>query len=298
MEGERSPDEKWDEVITSIRGSCRWCAAVVRAIHFCELTVLHGVEAPVLCGVGEDSAYEELPAFLEKPGTVLIQRELLAERQNPGSHFEAKVGGVACVLAHEMAHHAFRHEWNARRHDWQITGISVEQRRQMLEELEASKLVAIMGLPYEVIVDHWAIADDAMLAKLLDYAAERSDEHAIRADEDSVIEHGNLPAEAGIHVAEEWSAAVVGCMMRFRFEKGREFATQRATSIMNNFLRGAEATLVRTVLMASCQNPNAEQGAIERAITSLETAFHNSDIQACEQSLRKNGSNWAALLSA
>jgi len=291
------PDDRWDEVITMVRGSCNWCAAIARAIHLCELTVLHHVKAPVLYGVGDDSAYEQLPAFFERPGTVLIQRELLIEEQNPAVDWNSKVAAVACVFAHEMAHHALRHDWDAQRHHRHISELGLEKRRWVLEALEASRLAAATGLPYELIVDHWGIADDAMLTKLLEYSAEQSDEQAMRADEDALIEHFNLSDESRIHVAEEWGAAVVGCMMRFRFEKGREFATQRAIAILNDLSRGAETTLVGRVLMASCQNPNAEQESVELAITSLKTAFHNSDIQECERSLRRNGSDWAALLS-
>jgi len=297
VEEESFPYEKWDEIITAVHGACEWCAAVARAVHLCELTVLSGVEAPVLYGVGQDSAYEQRPAFLEKPGTVLIQRELLIEKQNPGSDFGAKIAGLACILAHEMAHHALRHDWDARQYHREVSALPLEQRRWVLETLDAPKLAATTGLPYEVIVDHWGIADDAMLAKLLEYAADQSDEQAMRADDDSSIEHADVHEETGIHIAEEWGAAVVGCMMYFRWQQGRDYATRMAQSILDELPTTARSSLVETVLMAACQNPDAENAAIARAIGTLETAFQNPDIQECEQERHGSDRDWAALFS-
>ena len=289
--------ERWEEVVDSIRGSCEWCAAAVHAMHLCDLTILDSVTAPVLFGVGEDSAYEQLPLFLEKPGTVLIQRELLLEQQNPAPDLDRKITGFACVLAHEMAHHALRHDWSAQERHQDVSDLPVEDRRRVLDLLEAAKLAALTGIPYDVIVNHWGIADDLMRANLLDHAAERLDAQAIRADENSRIEHENLPAESGIHVAEEWGAAVVGCMMQYRLCKGHAFALKMAESILSE-LPSKRGSLAETVLLAACQNPDAEVRAGELAVTTLETAFHNSDIQECEEALRKNGADWASLLSA
>jgi hypothetical protein len=258
--------------------------------------VLHGVEAPVLFGVGEDSAYEQLPAFMEKSGTVLIQRELLLQKQNPGTDLQAKLAGFACVLAHEMAHHALRHDWRANERHRDVSEMSVERRRSVLERVEAHELAATTGLPYEVIVNHWGIADDAMRAKLIEYAAAQSDEQAMRADEESVIEHRNVADEAGIHVAEEWGAAVVGCMMRFRLNRGREFALERAHDILGE-LPPSRGTLTETVLTAACQSADAEARAIELAIATLETAFHNPDMEDCGRRLEQRSSGWASMFA-
>jgi hypothetical protein len=289
--------ERWEEVVDAIRGSCKWCAAAVYAVHLCDLTILDSVTAPVLFGAGEDSAYEQLPLCLERPGTVLIQRELLVEHQNPGPELDGKVTGFACVLAHEMAHHALRHDWSAQERHRDVSELSVEDRRRVLDLLEAAKLAALTGIPYEVIVNHWGIADDVMRANLLEQAAERLDAQAIRANENARIEHDNLPAESGIHVAEEWGAAVVGCMMRYRLRKGHAYAAKMAESILAE-LPHNRGSLTQTVLLAACQNPDAESRACGLAIKTLETAFHNSDIQQCEEALRKNDTDWASLLSA
>lgn len=289
--------ERWEEVVDSIRGSCEWCAAAVYAVHLCDLTILDAVSAPVLFGVGEDSAYEQLPLFLEKPGTVLIQRELLVEEQNPGPELDGKVTGFACVLAHEMAHHALRHEWSAQERHRDVSELPVDDRRRVLDLVEATKLAALTGIPYDVIVNHWGIADDLMRADLLEQAAERLDAQAMRADDDSCIEHDNLPAESGIHIAEEWGAAVVGCMMRYRLRKGHAFASKMAESILAE-LPHKRGSLTETVLLAACQNPDAESHALGLAVTTLETAFHNSDIQECEEALRKNDADWRSLVAA
>ena len=287
-------DERWEEIVDAIRGSCEWCASAVRAMHLCELTILHDVGATVVFGVGEESAYQQLPDFLEKPGTVLIQRELLREDLNPGVNFSSKLIGFACVLAHEMAHHALRHDWAAPEFHSDVSSMAVEKRRWVLDILEAAKLASMTGIAYEVVVNHWAITDDRMRETLIDIAADRSDARALRVDDDSRIEHDNLPNESSVHLAEEWVAAVVGCMMRFRLQKGREFALRMTKSVLAELSDAAEAPLILKALSAACQNREAESVSVKLAINTLEGAFHNSDMQECEQSLRSQGRDWAS----
>ena len=173
-------------------------------IASCELTILHKVASPVIFGVGTESADQQQPDFLEKPGTVLIQRELLVEELNPGPNLPAKVVGFGCVLAHEMAHHALRHEWGAAERFSDVSELPVVRRRWVLDMLEAGKLAALTGLPYEVLVDHWGIADEHMRSNLLEYTAAKSDARTIRADDDARIEHRDVAGESRLHVAEEW----------------------------------------------------------------------------------------------
>jgi hypothetical protein len=119
----------------------------------------------------------------------------------------------------------------------------------------------------------------------------------MRADENSSIEHANLHHETGIHIAEEWGAAVVGCMMQSRLEQGQEHAQQIAERILREISSESRPTLVGTIVMASCQNPAAEPETIKLAISTLETAFHNSDIEECGETLRQQNRGWRAMFS-
>jgi hypothetical protein len=290
-------DDRWDEIMNAIRGSCEWCAAAIRAMHLCELTILYRVNVPVLYGVGEQSAYEKVPGFLEKAATVLIQRKLLSENQNLGVDFAAKLAGFSCVLAHEMAHHALLHEWAVNEHYTEISGMTVERRRWVLDMLEAGKLAATAGIPYELIVTHWAVAGEIVCGELLETEADQSDEQSPLRNANSVIgRHDDGPNESGVHVAEEWGAAVVGCMIRYRLRNGRDFTLRLAESVLNELPLSAGCELVEKVLMAAGQNSEAEAQANELAVATLESAFHNSDIQDCEQMLIQRGTTWSSLL--
>jgi hypothetical protein len=288
-------DDQWDELVSAIRGSCEWCKAVVHAFHLCELTVLEGVLAPVLFGVDEDSRYEQPPLILGKSATILISRDLLIESTNPAPDLLSKVAGFACVLAHEMAHHALTHEWRVLRRYTDVSGLALEDRRKVLAILGAGGLAKATGLPYDVIVNHWGIADNAMRARLIEIAADESDEYAIHAEDDSQTGQHFPVDEPLIQIAEEWSAAVVGCMMSYRLGRGYDYAMRLAQSALDDIAIIQRSNLVKTVLMAACQYPGAEATAISRAITTLDTAYNNPDVQECDGKLRESGLTWAAL---
>lgn len=293
------PEDRCAELVSAIRGSCEWCARAVHAMHLCELTVLAGVAAPLRFGVGEDSRYEQPPLILGKPGTILMRCDLVKEESNPAPKRRAKVTGFACVLAHEMAHHALTHNWRVFSRFADVSELALEDRRKALAILEAAALAKRTGLPYDVIVNHWGISDAAMQARLVEIAAEQSDEYVLRAPADESRTALRLaPHEAQIEVAEEWGAAVVGCMMSYRLTKGPSFAAQMARSVLEALPSSVQSTLVETILMAACQNPEAETLAIRTAIATLETAYSNPDIRDCEERLHESNRDWAFLFSA
>jgi len=76
--------------------------------------------------------------------------------------------------------------------------------------------------------------------------------------------------------------------------KGHEFARKMAESVLDELPR--PAPLVERVVMAVCQNPKAESMAADSAVESLETAFNNSTIQDCQQTLDEEDRDWASLL--
>lgn len=289
---------RWAEVVSSIRGSCEWCKSVVYALHLCELTVLDGVNAPLTCGVGRDSQYQQPPLILEKPATILIARELLMERSNPAPDLQLKITGLACIVAHEMAHHALTHKWRAWLRYPDVTALSVHDRRKVLILLEAPRIAKTTGIPHDVIVNHWAIADDVMQARLVGIAADESDERVLNTEDESASAQPISDEETQIHIADEWGAAVVGCMMSYRLRKGADYTVRMARSVLDDLPLTAQSGLVEMILTAPCANPVAEQTAVSQAVETLGTAFNNPDIQQCAEELRESDRDWASLFAA
>jgi hypothetical protein len=182
-------------------------------MHLCELILLDRLDAPLTFGVAEDSRYEQPPLILAKPATILIARDLLIEGASAAPHLRAKVTAFACVLAHEMAHHALTHAWRVVFRFAEVSGLPLATRRRVLALLDAGSLAKRTGIPNDVIVNHWGIASDAMQSRLLENAGDESDERVIEgADESSSVQRPTTD-EANIEIAEEWGAAVVGCTM-------------------------------------------------------------------------------------
>jgi hypothetical protein len=226
---------------------------------------------------------------------VFLQRELFVEEQISDRNPAGKIIAIAGVLAHEMAHHALRQGWQVEERYSDVAALNREKRQWVLDIIEAGKLAKLAGVPYDVIVGHWAIADDNMRANLLEMAAEESDQRVLDPESSGASEHENIDKQVGLHIAEEWSAAVAGCMMSHRISKGYDYIKRMAQSVINDLGASGGSDLVQRVLLAACQNPTAEARATELAIGSLETAFRNPDIEECGRKLNERGSSWRVL---
>lgn len=264
-------------------------------MHLCELILLEGIDAPLTVGVADVSRYEQPPLILGKPATILIARDLLIEAANPAPTLRAKVTAFACVLSHEIAHHALTHAWRVTFRFVEVSGLPLVDRRKVLGILEAASLAKRTGIPHDVIVNHWGIADETMQSRLVEMAADESDERVIDSPDERTVAQRPTTDEANIQIAEEWGAAVVGCMMFYRMTKGPDYASRMARSALDDLPTRAQSGLVATILLAASANSHAESLATERAIATLKTAFNNPDMQEYGEELRESGRDWISL---
>lgn len=287
---ELDPD-RWEEVVNSIRGSCLWCKSAIYVCHLCELIVLsEGVE-PASFGVQQESSYQKPSASSSRKPTVFIDHRFLVEHTNPARGLRPKATAFACVLAHEMAHHAIYHRRSFPTVTADLVAVPLETRRDLLRSLGAERYAKLTGIPLSVVDEHWASSDQCSPSR--DVVAEQPKNP--RGSHSRISVTAATARRTEKQIASEWGAAVIGCMVAIRLSGG----TMKLRHLYNK--ASAEHPSLRTsvgvtvLFNTACGIEGAEHQSEERAIAELNGAHRNPDIQSCNRQLKAAGSEWAAV---
>lgn len=283
-------DDQWEEVINSVRGSCAWCKAALYVCHFCEAIVFDETTEPVAFGLGQQSSYNKPPGSASRQPTILIEHRLVVERTNPGRGLNTKCAALACVVAHEMAHHAMFHRWRVNEGFSEVLGIPLREKRGALQALGARRYAKLTGIQLDVVDTHWAPSAELVRSRIS--GEPFPDNLAGTADRGDQIE-----TTTGVRIATEWCAAVIGCMVAKRYSAGPSRARLARDQIFASYpsLRNSE---IQKIFDLACDTENLEAEAEKRAVSDLEGAHRNPDIQSCSRRLKAAALNWSSASAA
>lgn len=280
-------DDLWEEVINSVRGSCAWCKAAVYVCHFCESIVFDETTAPVAFGIGQQSSYNKPPGSTSQKPTILIEHRLVVERTNPGRGLNTKCAALACVVAHEMAHHAMFDRWRVNEGFSEVLSIPLREKQGALQALGARRFAKLTGIQLDVVDTHWAPSAELVRSRI---SGETSPRHLAGGGE-------QIETATGVRIATEWCAAVIGCMVAKRYSAGASRARVARDQIFASYpsLRNSE---IQKVFDLACGTEDLEAEAENRAVCDLEGAHRNPDIQSCSRRLKAAALNWSSASAA
>lgn len=283
---ELDPD-RWEEVINSVRGSCVWCKSAIYVCHLCELAVFSDEAEPVRFGVDETSFYQRPSKSESRSPTILIERRLLVERDNPGRGLLSKGALLACVLAHEMAHHAIFERLRVNDGFRDFVDISDSDRKRVLQALDAERYTKMLATGVDVVSQHWAPTTADVRNRIAGNVSEQEEAiHARDRDNESAM-------SAEVRIAREWAAAVIGCVVAKRYATSSQRVGLIRDRALRDFpsLRSMEGSRLFEV---ACSSQNFEGDAERFAVSDLKEAHRNPDIQSCSRRLKSAGLTWSS----
>lgn len=285
------PDEdRWDEVISAIRGSCSWCKSVVYVCHLCELIVLQDEVESLRFGVDQTSSYQKPSASVSRLPTILIEHRLLVERLNPGRGLNSKSALLACVLAHEMGHRALFDRLRVNDGFRDFVDVPLRDRRAILRALDVERYSKLAGVNSDVIDAHWARSQESEEELV-------SRETSGNPAPDSAVEQdSDIATAAAVRIAGEWAASVLGCMVAKRVATN----SHRVGSIRDQLFAQFPplgSLNVRNIFDLPCNPKDFEADAQLLAIHDLTGTHRNPDIQSCSRKLKSAGLTWGAAVA-
>ncbi|MDQ6808860.1 MAG: hypothetical protein M3Z64_05470 [Verrucomicrobiota bacterium] len=283
--------DRWEEVINSIRGSCVWCKGVIYVCHLCELIVLRDEPEPVRFGVDQTSSYQKPSASESRSPSIVIEHRLLVESDNPGGGLNSKCALLACVLAHEMAHHTMFGRLRVNDGFRDFVDISDADRKGVLKALDAEWYAKLARFNLDVVGEHWAPPLEVVRRRIDgELSGKETPSRARQRDNE-------IATTAGVRIAGEWAAAVIGCMVAKRYAT----SAQRVGLIRDRVFRDfptLKSLEINRLFEVACSSRDFEGDAETRAIHALSGAHRNPDIQSCSRKLKSAGLSWSAAPAA